>query len=485
MSDGSINIRKSHIRGEKNNVKMLFFKCTHYLLDIILFFLAFLWFRYGTFKFEGFELIGFRYNYFVTIGYALLLYWFEKTYNSNLFGFTRIRYIALSQFLAQFFAVIIAYIAVCIGWKHYVAPWPFINLLVIQAAIDILYAYSGTYLFFKMFPRRRTLLIYRNSLDRKRFGAVRGKPVERLHSIVDEIEFDGSFHELEPKLKGYDAVFVAGLNSRCRNGILKYCEAKGIRGFFLPHIGDVIMQGAQHIQAFDSPVMMARRKTLRPEYRVTKRAFDILFSALGLIIASPIMLITVIAIKAYDGGPVFYKQVRLTRNEKQFKIIKFRSMRVDAEKDGVARLSSGEKDDRITPVGKIVRKSRLDELPQLINILKGEMSIVGPRPERPEIAEEYYKYIPDFRLRLQVKAGLTGYAQVYGKYNSDPYEKLEFDLMYINNMGLLTDLDLMFATAGILFLPESTEGVAVGATTAMDYENQADGTENDAEMAGK
>ena len=147
-------------------------------------------------------------------------------------------------------------------------------------------------------------------------------------------------------------------------------------------------------------------------------------------------------------------------------------MRVDAEKDGVARLSTGENDDRITLIGKIVRKCRLDELPQLINILKGEMSIVGPRPERPEIAEEYYKHIPDFRLRLQVKAGLTGYAQVYGKYSSDPYEKLEFDLMYINNMSILTDLELIFATASILFIGDSTKGIEIGSISAMDYEEE-------------
>ena len=191
------------------------------------------------------------------------------------------------------------------------------------------------------------------------------------------------------------------------------------------------------------------------------------------------MLITALAIKLYDHGPVFYRQTRLTKDGRHFKIIKFRSMRVDAEKDGVARLSSGDKDDRITPIGRIVRKCRLDELPQLFNILCGDMSVVGPRPERPEIAEQYYKTMPDFQLRLQVKAGLTGYAQVYGKYNTDPYEKLEFDLLYINNMGFLTDIRLIFATIGILFQAESTEGISEGAVTAMDYE---DDSESEPEM---
>ena len=154
--------------------------------------------------------------------------------------------------------------------------------------------------------------------------------------------------------------------------------------------------------------------------------------------------------------------------------MKFRSMRVDAEKDGVARLSQGENDDRLTPIGKIVRRFRLDELPQLWNILKGEMSVVGPRPERPEIAEEYYKTMPDFKLRLQVKAGLTGYAQVYGKYNTAPYEKLEFDLLYINNMSILIDLQLCFATIMTLFKKESTEGVGISQVTAIEYDNTKD-----------
>ena len=226
------------------------------------------------------------------------------------------------------------------------------------------------------------------------------------------------------------------------------------------------MQEARHIQSFDAPVLCVTRSELNPEYAIIKRAFDIVSSGAALIILSPVLLITAAAIHFYDGGPAIYKQVRLTQNGREFTIYKFRSMRVDAEKDGVARLSTGDNDDRITPIGRFVRKCRLDELPQLWNILKGDMSVVGPRPERPEIAKQYYEFLPDFQLRLQVKAGLTGYAQVYGKYNTDPYEKLEFDLMYINNMSVITDLQLMFATFGILFSKESTEGIESGQVTA-------------------
>ena len=161
-----------------------------------------------------------------------------------------------------------------------------------------------------------------------------------------------------------------------------------------------------------------------------------------------------------------YSQVRLTKDAKEFRIYKFRSMRTDAEKDGVARLSTGDNDDRITPVGRIIRKLRLDELPQLFNILKGDLSVCGPRPERPEIAAQYEQEMPEFALRLQAKAGLTGYAQVYGKYNTTPYDKLQMDLMYIAHPSIVEDAKIMLATVKILFMPESTEGVEEGQITA-------------------
>ena len=173
-----------------------------------------------------------------------------------------------------------------------------------------------------------------------------------------------------------------------------------------------------------------------------------------------------------DGGPALYRQIRLTQDGRRFGLLKFRSMRVDAEKDGVARLSSGEKDDRITPVGKVIRRFRIDELPQLVNIFLGDMSIVGPRPERPEIARQYEKELPEFRLRLQVKAGLTGLAQIYGKYNTKPYEKLMMDLMYIAHPSIIEDLKIIFATVKILFIPESTEGVESGQITALNNDSK-------------
>ncbi|MGN0742981.1 MAG: sugar transferase, partial [Candidatus Fimadaptatus sp.] len=202
-------------------------------------------------------------------------------------------------------------------------------------------------------------------------------------------------------------------------------------------------------------------------YTVIKRIMDVTFSGLALLVLLPIMLVVALAIKLEDGGPVFYRQERLTQGNRRFMILKFRSMRVNAESDGVAKLSTGKSDPRITRVGRIIRALRIDELPQLLNILKGEMSIIGPRPERPEITEEYLKVYPEFSLRLLSKAGLTGYAQVYGKYNTTPEDKLRMDLMYILKPSILEDIRLMFATVKILFVPESTEGVAEGQTNAI------------------
>ena len=462
---------------DKRSTKMLIVKVTHYLVCMVFFFFSWMYFRYGKFTISG--PVGFRYNYYALIGYGVLLVIFYRVYNAYLFGYMRVRSLAVAQFLSQILSIVLVYLICSVAWAHFSAPWIFGILLFEQAMANIVWSYLGNRYYFHLNPTKKTVLIYRDERDRRRVSLIKSKPLDRVYKIVDEIQYDGRFEELRDRLDGYEAILVSGVNSRCRNGIAKYCKENRIPGLFLPHVGDVIMREAQHIPAFYAPVLYVNRSKLRPEYAFVKRAIDIAASLLGIIVFSPIMLIVTIAIKAYDGGHVIYKQKRLTKDGKEFWILKFRSMRENAESDGVARLSTGDKDDRITPVGKFIRKCRLDELPQLFNILSGDMTIVGPRPERPEIAKQYCEEFPDFSLRLQVKAGLTGYAQVYGRYNTEPYEKLEFDLLYIHSMGLLVDIKLMFATLGILFVPESTEGIATGTTTAMETTIENDlSTEN-------
>lgn len=290
------------------------------------------------------------------------------------------------------------------------------------------------------------------------------KKFKVLETISIEEILNNNLKNLE--LEGIDAIFLCGIHSKERNIIIKQYVNLGIQAYVIPRIGDVIMSSAKKMHMFHLPILRVEKYNPAPEFLLTKRFMDIVLSFLALLVFSPIMLLVAIAIKLEDRGSVFYKQCRLTKDGKKFDVLKFRSMRVDAEKDGVARLSTGTQDSRITKVGNFIRKCRFDELPQLLNILKGDMSIVGPRPERPEIAEQYYKDLPEFSLRLQAKAGLTGYAQVYGKYNTTPYDKLQMDLMYISNPSIIEDLKIMFATIKILFIAESTEGVDVGKITA-------------------
>ena len=281
-------------------------------------------------------------------------------------------------------------------------------------------------------------------------------------SIGIEKCMDDKFADLE----NMECVFLIDIHSHERNQILKYCIAHNILVFVRPRIGDAIMNSARHVHIMHLPILKVGRYSPGIEYLFVKRVFDIVSSSMILLATFPICIAVAIAIKITDGGPIFYKQCRLTKNGRKFHILKFRSMCIDAEKDGIARLSSGEKDNRITSVGQFIRKTRLDELPQLINIIKGDMSVVGPRPERPEISAQYEKTLPEFILRLQCKAGLTGLAQVYGKYNTTPYDKLEMDLLYLSNPSCLKDLEIIFATIKILFLKESTEGVVEGQITA-------------------
>lgn len=278
-----------------------------------------------------------------------------------------------------------------------------------------------------------------------------------------------SMKEIKQAIRACDRVYLYRVNESVRYRTVLYCNAIHRDIYLSREIEELITMGYDISHSFDTPFIRTSRNRVKWYYPVVKRTADILLSGIAIVVASPIMLIVAIAIKLYDRGPVLYSQIRLTEGHKEFKIYKFRSMITDAEKDG-ARLAS-QNDSRITPIGKIIRATRLDELPQLFNIFLGDMSIVGPRPERPEIEKQYLEELPEFGLRLQVKAGLTGYAQIFGKYNTTPEDKLKLDLIYINNRSLGLDLKMIFYTIKILFVSDSTEGVAVGQTTAMSTKN--------------
>ena len=414
--------------------------------------------------------------------YAVSLLMLSRIYSAYRVGLLHVGDLFYGQVLSNLISLGLTYLLACALARRLINPLAGFGCAAVQALFSAGWTISANRLYFSLHKPKRTVVIYRDESDLRKLEEIRffaeRWSVERtvqwdeenVHDLPYKKETPGgrSFEAIQKLMRimeDYEAVFVSGVSATLRNGIVKYCVEKNKACYFVPHTGDVIISGAKHIRSFSVPICRARRSKPAPEYLMVKRAMDILLSLVAIIVASPFMAFTALAIWGYDRGPILYKQVRLTKDGKKFRILKFRSMRQDAEKDGVARLAS-EHDDRITPIGKLIRAIRFDELPQLFNILKGDMSIVGPRPERPEIAEQYREELPAFDLRLQVKAGLTGYAQVYGRYNTEPQDKLKMDLMYINHASMAEDIKLIFATVRILFMRESTSGVAEGQRTA-------------------
>jgi exopolysaccharide biosynthesis polyprenyl glycosylphosphotransferase len=403
-------------------------------------------------------------------------------YGGMRLGYLKNAEIIFSQVFATFIANIVIYGELSVMAFQLFVPDVFITMMLEQLVVVIVYIYVANRFYRTIFPPRKLLLIHGdrpiNDILTKFEGRKDKYKIEKCLNVNRGITEIGR-EILEDYHSGRcSAVVLWDISDKERNKLFKLCYANSIRVYLMPKITDVIMLGAEELHVFDTPLLLTREYSLTMEQRFLKRAIDIFCSVVLLIVASPIMLITAIAIKLYDKGPVLYKQVRCTVNQREFKIMKFRSMRVDAEKDGVARLAS-KNDSRITPIGKFIRKCRIDELPQLFNILVGDMSFIGPRPERPEIIAQYLEIMPEFAYRMKVKAGLAGFAQVYGKYNTSPYDKLKLDLTYIEQYSIWLDLKLMLLTLKILLWPDSTEGVETEQITALKAEyNMKHGDKN-------
>lgn len=227
----------------------------------------------------------------------------------------------------------------------------------------------------------------------------------------------------------------------------------------VPNVYEIMLHNAGMDYVGDVPVLKLEPLRIKPAYQLFKRIFDVVVSLVGMVIFSPVFLIIALFIKADTPGPVFYKQTRVGLGGSEFKLIKFRTMITDAEKETGPVLAT-EDDPRITKVGRFLRKTRLDEIPQLANVLKGEMSLVGPRPERPFFVEQYGQEIPEYLHRLKVKPGITGLAQVLGKYDTTPEDKLIYDLYYIKNYNPLLDIQIILRTLKIPFEPDAAKGFA-------------------------
>ena len=386
--------------------------------------------------------------------YFIIMYVIMRLTEGLRFGNLKIFDIVVSQWISVLVTNFITFWQICLILNVMSDPRPMLRLTLYDLIITVALPFFFTWLYHLTYVPRNMVLIYgkRAALN------LRFKILERpdKYAITTTISSSEPIESIKEQIMRHDAVIINDVPAEIRNDILKFCYEHDVRTYIVPKISDVIIGGASNINLFDTPLLLVRGTGLSIGQKFIKRTLDIILSAIALGVLSPVFMIVAILIKADDGGRILFRQKRVTRDGKLFTIYKFRSMREDAEKDG-AQFTIDD-DPRITKVGRGLRRSRLDELPQLINILKGDMSIVGPRPERIENYEMYESEIPEFRYRTKVKAGLTGYAQVYGKYNTTAYDKLRLDLMYIENYSIILDIKLVLMTFRTLFQKESTEG---------------------------
>ncbi|WP_334100841.1 sugar transferase [Anaerotignum faecicola] len=395
--------------------------------------------------------------------YAAQFFLFAGLYGGHNIEYLRTTEIIYSQCLSMVLVNFITWLQICLIDRRIVAVKPMLLLCVLDVGFIMFWSIWSIRRFRKRHIPRPLTILYSGEVPQVLLEKL--KHYQYKFKVKNCIDIACGYEEIIRKLDENDGVLMGEIDPVLKNKIMKYCFQRKMPICILPNTEEIVLRSAYVISLLDRPLLICKKGELSLFDEFVKRCFDLAVAGLALIVLSPVFLVIAVLIKLQDGGPVFYKQERLTIYGATFDLYKFRSMVVDAEKDGVARLAQ-QNDSRITPLGAVLRRFRLDELPQLINIIKGEMSIVGPRAERPEIAAQYEKEIPEFALRLKVKAGLTGYAQVLGRYNTTPYDKLMWDLMYIESYSMLLDLKIIMMTIKILFMPESTAGVGENEITA-------------------
>lgn len=389
--------------------------------------------------------------------YTLLLFFFQQMYGGLKIGYLRGSNIVYSQLLAITLTNGISYLQNCLMEAKVLPVSGFALIELLQCGFVLLWTLIFQKVYAALFPPRRLLLVHGS---RPAFQLM-----DKINTRDDKYILAAAIHASQgldviiESARNYDAIVLGDIPSGERNRFLKACFQNDIRCYTVPKISDILMRTSEELHIFDSPLYLSRNEGLNPEQELGKRIEDILIAGTGILLFSPLYLMIALLVKLEDGGSILYKQNRLTKDGREFQIYKFRTMRMNAEAESGPVLAS-EQDIRITRVGRVLRACRMDELPQLFNILHGEMSVVGPRPERPELAHRIQEEMPEFAYRLKVKAGLTGYAQIYGKYNTDAYDKLKLDLSYIREYSVLLDLKLILLTIKILFMKESTEGVS-------------------------
>ena len=429
------------------------------IIEIIV--LAVVYYAVWRIKYDSSSMPSFEGNgkYLLTFVYGFLIFILFLYCDGFKFGHIKLTDVTISQWISMSILNFITYFQLCLIANHMISPFPMLLLM----AFDLVITFGMSYLFTAIYhtfciPKRMIMIYGKDAAPMLKRKMETRSDKYQIKCMMSCDEY--SLEEIEEAVMNYDAVVINDVDAQIRNDLLKYCYHNSIRTYSVPKLSDVIYSGSEDIMLFDTPLKLIRGRGLTPAQRFFKRAMDLVLCFIAMIPSSIIMLVIAIAIKIEDGGSVFYRQRRVTKDGKQFDILKFRSMIENAEADGKPHPAT-DNDDRITKVGKVIRALRVDELPQLLNIIKGDMSVVGPRPERVEHCELYGEQIPEFEFRNKVKGGLTGYAQVYGKYNTTALDKLRLDLMYIENYSLALDIKIILMTVRVLFKKESTEGFEI------------------------
>lgn len=406
---------------------------------------------------------------FVVLGIALM-----SVYGGYAVGTQKSKPIVHSMALATIITDLVTHLQLSImntsekNNAHFVYETPHLLLLVmvLQVLVIIFFAYFGNYVYFSLEPPEKCCVI---SSSRQSLGHIipKIKRFQKQYEVHEVIRYDDKA-VLDVILRN-DTVFLYDVPLKERNDLIAFCYQTQKNIYYNFETIDVVSQGAKYVTLDDKSLVMYTAKDLTMEQRIVKRLTDLTVAIVGLVLTSPIMLACAIAIKAEDGGKVMYKQKRLTKYGRVFEVYKFRTM-----KENSAQVSVTENDDRITKVGRVLRKFRIDELPQLLNILNGDMTVVGPRPEMLENVEKYTEELPEFSYRLRMKAGLTGLAQISGKYNTSPKDKLVMDLMYNENYSIWQDFKLIFQTITV-FLKASESTEAFGTEELYDFDGDRSG----------
>ncbi len=385
-------------------------------------------------------------------------------YGGYLIGRLKSKPIVMSISLATLITDVVTHLQLCIMNVNennnsrfvYEAPHLLVLVMIIQVALIIFFAYFGNYVYFTINSPEKCCVIT-SSLESLNSIMPKIVKYKKQYNVTEMVHY--SSKDVFDIINDHDTIFLYDIPAKEKILLNEYCYAKNKNIYYNFEMNDVVMLGAKAAVLDDKPLVSAVVRDLTLEQKVVKRTMDILISGIGLLVLSPIMLLCAALIKLEDGGHVFFRQTRATKGGKLFKVYKFRTMK----EAGSINKSVTSDDDRITKVGKYLRKFRIDELPQLINIIKGEMSVVGPRPEMIENVDKYTEDLPEFAYRLRVKGGLTGYAQIAGKYNTSPKDKLVLDLMYIEKYSLWLDFKLILQTVTVLLkASDSTEAFGEG-----------------------